>query len=430
MKTSRHVALELLLKTLQQKEAFSSDFKNISSIKPQDVAFIKAICFGVLRFYFRLEFILKELLNKKLSDKDIDIYTLLMIGIFQIEELKMPSYAVIDETVEITKKIKKPWATALVNAVLRNFLRQQKSIMQKVIQNEVAFYAHPKWYIEKIRTEYSLEWKQILEANNQTPPLSVRVNLSKTSQEEFCNYLKTQNLDYQMIQGSHTGIRFMSSLALEKSEPFHAGLFSVQDVGAQFVPQVLKVEPQHILLDACAAPGGKTCHLLEFTQNQAKVIAADIDGHRLKKVKENLSRLELKASLLESDAALLNQHFKNSHFDRILLDVPCSGSGVIRRHPDIKLLRKKSDIAYFAEKQIALLQSTWPLLKKKGYLLYVTCSLFSDENEQLMAQFLKIEPSATESKFTLPMGIEKKLGWQILPNTDSDGFYYCLLLKN
>ncbi|EKD23235.1 MAG: hypothetical protein ACD_82C00190G0003, partial [uncultured bacterium] len=366
--------------------------------------------YGTIRWYYRLNGILK-LLVKDTKKLDSLIRILLLVGLYQLIYLRKPDYAVLNETVEATKYLDKPWATALVNAVLRNFLRQQKILLAKLESNEITKYSHPLWIINALKKAYPKQWKNILIANNQYPPMHLRVNKQQISQSDYLKLLPSQNITLEKPRN------------VTDLPGFQDGLVSVQDLSAQYTTTLLDLKPGQIVLDACAAPGGKTAHILETEPHLQKLIVCDIDELRLNKVRENLTRLKLDykeiIKFIFCDITITHE-LDNIIFDRILLDAPCSGSGVIRRHPDIKLLRQEQDVRNKAEYQLVLLKKLWPKLKPDGILVYSTCSVFPEENNLVIEKFLLLFPDAKE--------IFCK---QILPKQgEGDGFFYSVLCKS
>lgn len=435
----RLLATHILLNVIEDQHSLSDSLAQaLPKLKdPRDRAFVQALCFGVCRSYFRLDEIAKKLLQKPLKENDQDIYLLILIGLYQLIEMRLPDYAAVSETVEVAKSLKKIWAKNLINAVLRNYQRQQARFPQ-------SHYSHPNWMIEKLQHDWPNDWQSILDANNQHPPLALRVNQKKLSREEYINKnlhnFETSPLLEGVAEPEHRGGIFpipetLSGIYLETPMDVHdipgfmQGELSVQDGAAQLAAELLQVAPEQLVLDACAAPGGKTSHILEIT-NDIELIALDDDAHRLNVVKENLKRLQLSAKYICADAGDPKVWWDKKPFDRILLDAPCSAMGVIRRHPDIKLLRRASDIPNLAKEQSRLLNALWPLLKPNGLLVYATCSVFPDENEQVIQAFLEEHPEAKEEKIKAGWGVSCIVGRQILPGMHGmDGFYYACLRK-
>jgi 16S rRNA (cytosine967-C5)-methyltransferase len=397
---------------------------------PQDAAFLQALCYGVLRFFPRLVFIATQLLTTPLKQKDNDILYLMCIGLYQLIELKVPPHAAISETVEAAKILKKPWASGLINAVLRNYLRQSELLLKAVSNHSEAATAHPLWLLEHIKAAWPLEADSIIHENNQLPPLVLRVNQQKISREHYLLQLEKLEMTAKIVPGTTCAILLPTPQEVTHLPGFKEGWFSVQDGAAQLTPSLLNLSPGLRVLDACAAPGGKTTHIIETEPQLAEVVALDISLERTKSIQENLNRLQLSAAVLTHDAMLPATWWDGQLFDRILLDAPCSSSGVIRRHPDIKLLRKVTDITAYAEKQFALMSALWPLLKQNGLLLYATCSIFPEENENVINHFLKEHSDAHPLPIQASWGHSVSVGHQFLPGQNNmDGFYYARIEK-
>jgi len=394
---------------------------------PRDRALLQAICYGVCRWYFRLDAILKQLLEKPLKEKDLDIHMLLMVGLYQLSDMRIPEYAAVTETVSATKDFNKPWARGLVNGVLRQYQRHAEELNEHTAHQ--AMYAHPRWIIERLEKAYPNDWQQILESNNEHPPFALRVNQQHQAREKYLERLVTTQMTAKPIPETKSGIIFEEAIDVQKVPGFAEGDISVQDGAAQLATELLELGTNMRVLDACAAPGGKTAHILEL-QPSTECVAVDHDPSRLKSVTENLQRLGLSAQCIAADAADVSKWWDGKPFDRILLDAPCSASGVIRRHPDIKVLRRESDLKKLIETQTRLLNALWPLLKKDGILLYATCSVFPEENTQVLEAFLAAHSEAREEKITAQWGLNQVVGKQILPGMhDMDGFYFARLRK-
>ncbi len=430
---TRAIAASVITQVIQNHRSLNGEltaaFNKIPSAK--DKSFIQELCYGSLRWYFRLDKILSPLLKKPLKVKDQDIYCLLIIGLYQLLYLKTPSYAAVSETVSATRALKKPWASGLVNKILKVFMQQQTALCQQAEQSLEGLYCHPNWFIEALQIAWPSHWQQILQANNERPPLSLRVNLSKISRADYLELLHKANMPATTLNSLPSAIILNEPVAIKKLPGFGEGLCSVQDAAAQLAASILQLNPQQRVLDACAAPGGKTSHILECEPKLKTLMALDKDAKRLQKVKENLDRLGLQATLLCANAALPDDWWDKAPYDRILLDAPCSATGVIRRHPDIKLLRQQEDIARGAKQQLHLLQQLWPLLKPGGILVYATCSILPQENSDLIKSFLQTTANATHVTIAADWGHALDYGRQIFPGENNmDGFYYACLQSN
>lgn len=385
------------------------------------------LCYGVIRWQPQLQAITEQLLSKSLKNKDSDIQALLLCGLYQLRAMRLPEHAALSETVNGCAALGKPWAKGLINASLRNYQRNQSDIDSKVLANDAAKFAHPDWLIQTIKQDWPEQWQQVLEANNQQPPMFLRVNQQQHSQQQYLGLLIENDIPASEVKQSSEAILLNSPCDVYQLPGFETGAASVQDAAAQQVAAILQIGPKQRILDACAAPGGKTCHILE-TEPSNEVIALDIDPARLTQIKQNTDRLGLHATLKAADAGDTESWWDGKKFDRILIDAPCSGSGVIRRHPDIKLLRRPSDIDTLVEKQQQLLENLWPLLNTDGLLVYATCSLIQRENEQQIMDFLTKHPEAEEHQLNPPPATRRTAGYQRLPGDDNlDGFYYACL---
>lgn len=405
--------------------------ESLESVLPQikdarDRSFVQAICYGVCRYYFFLDSVLSHLLTKPMKEKDSDIHALLLVGLYQLTHMRIPEHAAVAETVNAVHA-KKSWARGLVNAVLRSFLRNKNNIEIKIKSDEEAVYAHPSWLIASIKEAWPADWQNILLENNKHPPFGLRVNQQQLTRDEYLHRLKAQEFSAEKILETQNGIVLHEPKTVEELPGFATGMISVQDGAAQLAAEILELSPQQRVLDACAAPGGKLTHILE-QEPRLTCVAVEQDKKRMQLIHDNLKRATLQAECYCADVSDIKKWWDGQLFDRILLDAPCSASGVIRRHPDIKLLRQVSDIEAFAQKQYHLLQALWPLLKKDGLFVYTTCSIFPQENVEVIQQFLSQHNDAKEEVLPVNWGIPCKFGRQILPK-DLDGFYYVKMRK-
>ena len=399
---------------------------------PQQRGAAADLSYGTLRFYGEINAYLQALLEKPLSSEIIT--HLLQVAIYQLLHDKAEPFTVVNQAVTAASYAKPRWAKGLVNGVLRNFLRQKDELKSKIEANESALYSYPQWWIDRLKAQYadpqySSGWQGILETGNRHPPMTLRVNRQQISVDNYLQLLARQNID-----ATHLGadaVMLKQPVPVEKILGFADGVVSVQDYGAQLAATLLDLpqEPNSMrVLDACAAPGGKTGHILELAN--VNLTALDNDKLRLQRVESNLKRLKLSADLQLGDAATWQS---DKPFDRILADVPCTASGIVRRHVDIKWLRREADIVSFAQQQSAILQHLWHLLAKDGKLLYVTCSIFVEENQQQIDHFLRENADATQHPILLTNDIAKDITiehGQLIPNRHHDGFFYALLQKN
>lgn len=400
-----------------------------NGMEKRDRAFIQALCYGTCRYYIRLDILLSYLLRKPFAEEDADIHALLLVGLFQLVEMREAEHAYVSETVNAAKALNKPWAAKLVNAILRQYLRHKDALIAKLDKDLEAKYNHPKWWMTKIKKAWPNHWQSILKANDEPPPLALRVNTQKIDRAAYLTLLEEKNMHAEVIPETLAGIRLKEPVPVQELPQFGEGFVSVQDGAAQLAAPLLQVEPGQQILDACAAPGGKLMHLLEL-EPKAHYTAVEKDAKRAEKITENLNRSGQKARIIIADAAKPSDWNASLQYDRILIDAPCSASGVIRRHPDIKLLRQPEDLFNLVSQQQALLTASWPLLLSGGFLLYATCSIFPEENHKLITNFLANTEDAKEVKIHLPVGEAAIHGVQILPGMhDLDGFYYALLQK-
>jgi len=410
-------AVGLVLTGRNLTQTLESLWRDHPRLIPQQRATIQDLSYGTLRHYGCLRALLDQLLQRTPDDPRV-VY-LLLVALYQLEHSKASHYAVVDHAVKAAAQLKKPWAKGLVNAVLRNFLRQRDSLLQKIAGDEVARYSYPQWWIDKLRQQYPEQWQPMLEAGNLHPPMTLRVNRRHGSTTDYLTQLADAGITGHLLGDS--AIVLEQPLAVEKLPGFAAGAVSVQDYGAQFAAMLLDVHDGMRVLDACCAPGGKTGHILETAG--VAMTAVDSDAGRLARTHDNLERLGLSATLVTGDAASPADWWDGQPFDRILADVPCSASGIVRRHVDIKWLRREIDFRTFCLQQAAILQGLWPMLAIGGKLLYATCSIFIEENQCQIDAFLRRQTDAHQ----LP--ISEITGGQLLPCGQHDGFFYALLQK-
>ena len=425
---TRQIAARVLTRVLQDGQSLTAALDAALPLVEldKDRAFIQALCYGVCRYFYRLDFILSELLTKPL--KDVEVKSLALVGLYQLNYMRVKSYAAVSETVLATRK--KPWAKALINALLRSYLRDQVSLEQKADAMQWSAISHPKWLVKQIELDWSEQAKSVFVENNQQPPMALRVNLSQISQADYLQQLAEKGIEATAVDFCPSAIVLKQSVGVDLLPGFAKGLVSVQDVAAQLAAGLLNVQAGQRVLDVCAAPGGKAAHILESQQRIKRLVAVDIDESRMLRVSENILRLNFSADLVVGDAANPEAWWDGEVFDRILLDVPCSALGVIRRHPDIKLLRKPEDIQALRDVQQRILKAVWPLLASDGVMLYATCSILKQENEQQIAVFLDEHPDAVEVPIAADWGFAVSHGRQILPGDSAmDGFYYALIKK-
>ncbi len=428
----RQIAAQLVFEVLDQGKSLSSllAYRLSALSDSRQRALAQELTFGTLRWCYRLETVLNGLLRRPLKHRDRDVHALLLVGLYQLLLLEVPPHAAVSETVEAVRQLGKDWAAALVNAVLRNAQRRADALLASADDTAAARWSHPDWWIERLQQDWPQDWQQILEANNRRPPMVLRVNQAQMDRGSYLDELKRTGIAAQALPFSASAVRLERPLAVDSLPGFAQGRVSVQDGAAQLSAPLLKLESGQRVLDACAAPGGKTGHILELMPDLGTLTAIDRDPQRLENVRENLNRLQLNARLLAADAGEPGSWWDGEPYDRILLDAPCSGSGVVRRHPDIKVLRKPGDLQVLARQQQRLLDTLWLLLASGGILLYVTCSVFKQENSDVIRAFLDRHLDAAELPVREQWGKAQAVGRQLLPGERGmDGFYFARLSK-
>ena len=408
-----------------------ADFQG--QVSERDRALLRMLSYGTLRSHWHLQAWIDSLMSRPLKARDSCINALLAVGLFQLSDTRIPDHAVVSETVEAARHLGRPKLAPLVNAILRRFLRDR--ICDQPPSNEEAEYDHPRWLIESLRADWPDDWQSILAANNDRAPMWLRVNPAHGSAADYVMRLKELEIESELIAGLPQAVRLNEPQPVEILPGFSAGHVSVQDAAAQLAAPWLLADIKDRILDACAAPGGKSSHLLEIGGSGIDLTCVDNDAERLEGIGQNLDRLGLAATISCGDASNPGEWWDKAPFDGILLDAPCSASGVIRRHPDIKHLRRSVDIAVLAKTQLAMLAGLWPTLKPGGRLLYVTCSVLAAENDAVVTRFLADTQDAKESALLQNNNIrdlmrDKACGHQILPGTAQlDGFYFACLEK-
>lgn len=386
-------------------------------------AVIQDASYGALRHLGRIDAMLDALLQTPITDERLRY--LLRIALYQLEYTRAAPHAVVDYAVQCCAALGMPAAKGLTNAVLRNAQRQKAKITAAADLTEVGRYSHPQWWIDQLRREQPRHWRHVLEANNCHPPMTLRVNRRRLSRDDYLEVLAAANIPAHAI--GDDAVVLEAPRPVDRIPGFDRGDVSVQDASAQLAAVMLHAQPGTRVLDACTAPGGKAAHILERADVQ--LLALDVDDGRLERVRANFARLGLQGTVVCGDAARPADWWDGVPYDRILADVPCSASGVVRRHPDIKWLRRPADIPAYAAQQASILDALWPLLGKDGKLLYATCSVFQEENSLQVARFLERHPDARR---IVPPGADNTLqepAGQILPDADHDGFFYALLQK-
>ncbi|MGF1717244.1 16S rRNA (cytosine(967)-C(5))-methyltransferase RsmB [Photobacterium chitinilyticum] len=421
----RAAAAKVVYQVVDQGQSLSNALPAAQQdIRERDHALLQEICYGVLRWLPRLESVTNQLMDKPLKGKQRVFHHLILVGLYQLGYMRIPAHAAVAETVNATKDLKKPQLRGLVNAILRNYQRQQESLDEQSLSHDAGRYGHPGWLLKLLKQGYPEQFESVIEANNTKAPMWLRVNRRHHSRDEYRELLNAEGISTDLHPEAQDALRLHSPCDVSKLPGFADGWVSVQDAAAQLSVEYLAPQAGELILDCCAAPGGKTAHIME-RQPEAQVVAIDCDEQRLARVHDNLQRLKLDAKVLCADARYPDQWWQGEQFDRILLDAPCSATGVIRRHPDIKWLRRADDIEALAQLQAEIVDAMWQQLKPGGTLVYATCSITPQENSEQVKAFL----GRTDDAELTGSDIEQP-GRQILPGEhDMDGFYYAVIRK-
>ncbi|MGG7670520.1 16S rRNA (cytosine(967)-C(5))-methyltransferase RsmB [Yersinia sp. J1] len=421
----RSIAAKAISQVLDQGQSLSTVLPGLQkNISDKDRALLQELCFGTLRVLPQLEWCIQQLMARPMTGKQRVFHYLIMVGIYQLLYTRIPPHAALAETVEGAVALKRPQLKGLINGVLRQFQRQQVELLERAANHD-SRYLHPSWLLARIKKAYPEQWQQIIDANNQKPPMWLRVSRLHHSRADYLELMQQAGIEAEPHAEYADAVRLITPCAVNDLPGFAQGWVTVQDASAQGCVDLLDPQNGEQILDLCAAPGGKTTHILEAAP-KAHVLAVDIDEQRLSRVKENLQRLQLNAVVKVGDGRTPDDWCEDKLFDRILLDAPCSATGVIRRHPDIKWLRRDSDIADLAQLQSEILEAIWPKLKKDGVMVYATCSILPEENQQQIAAFLQRHPEAR----LVETGSAAHPGKQNLPHPeDGDGFFYAKLIK-
>lgn len=430
LKPVRAVAADVVYQVVDQGRSLSDVLPKAQvSVKDGDQGLLAEMCYGVIRQLPKLEYLTRQLLTQPLVGDSRVFQFLLYVGLYQLTAMRVPSHAAVAETVNACQAMQAPGFKALVNAVMRRFLREQEQLLADAEQQPVCQHLHPGWILKKLQQAYPEHWQQVIDAGNQKAPMWLRVNGRHQSAPRYRELLETQGLAVTDQRSPEHGLCLASPVDVAALPGFADGWVSVQDGAAQYAGQLLPLNAGDKVLDACAAPGGKSCHLLE--RADVALTALEIDPYRVPRITENLDRLQLSAQVKCGDASVPSEWWDGQAFNKILADVPCSATGVIRRHPDIKWLRKAADIAPLVELQARILDALWSTLAVGGQMLYATCSILPEENSEQIAAFLARHTDAKLCPLSVPSGlVTVSHGWQILPGEHNmDGFYYALLEK-
>ncbi|MCS2157318.1 16S rRNA (cytosine(967)-C(5))-methyltransferase RsmB [Scandinavium sp. H11S7] len=421
----RSLAALAVEQVLEQGQSLSNVLPAMQQkVADKDRALLQELSFGVLRTLSQLDWLVNKLMARPMTGKQRTVHYLIMVGFYQLLHTRIPPHAALAETVEGAVAIKRPQLKGLINGVLRQFQRNQEALLEEFAATESRF-LHPAWLVKRIKKAYPQQWQSILDANNLRPPMWLRVNRNHHSRDEWLALLEQAGMKGFGHDAYPDAVRLETPAPVHALPGFEEGWVTVQDASAQGCMNYLLPKNGEAILDLCAAPGGKTTHILEVAP-EASVMAVDVDEQRLSRVYENLKRLGMKADVKQGDGRYPSQWCGEQQFDRILLDAPCSATGVIRRHPDIKWLRRDRDIADLAQLQSEILDATWAHLKTGGTLVYATCSILPEENCEQISAFLKRTPDAALHE----TGSVERPGVQNLPAADEgDGFFYAKLIK-
>lgn len=434
----RATAAQILARLLRQQGSLASLLPRATDVADQDqsqMALLRELCFGTCRWYHALNLELGTLIDKPLKNKDVDIHCLLLLGMYQLEHMRLADHAAVSETVNATVVLKKGWAKSLVNGVLRQYQRRLAGVDHS--NRDVAL-TYADWLVDAIRADWPQQCSQILAEGNRHPPMTLRVNLAQLSRAAYLEQLTADGIEAQAGSLADSAIYLAQGRAVSTLPGFSDGLISVQDEASQLIPGLLCAGDGQRILDACAAPGGKTCHVLETLARDGgepeTLLALDIEARRLDRIGENLHRLRLSAPAVQLQAADSSEPqswWDRKPFERILLDAPCSATGIIRRQPDIKVLRQAGDVTRLVALQHTLLRNLWSCLAPGGVMVYSTCSILRDENDRQIVRFLADTPDAEETPIAADWGVAPEAGRQLFPDQHGpDGFYFAVLRKN
>ena len=427
--TARGVAHAVLVGVLRDGRSLGESPRHHldSRLDSREKALVQELVFGTLRWLPRLDAWLEHVAAR--PPRDAGIHALVLLGLYQLGFTRMPPHAAVDTSVDLARALGKSWATGFVNAVLRRFAAERDTLLRIDLPPHARL-AHPAWLLAAFEQSWPSAWESIAHANLERPPMTLRVNARRTSRQRYLDELSSNGIRARPSRHSTEGVALESPQAVESVPGFKEGRVSVQDEAAQLAAALLDAPRGSRVLDACAAPGGKTAHIIERGAGAVDVIALDNDSRRITALQHTLARLELSAHVQLGDARNPHTWWNGQPFDRILLDAPCSGTGVIRRHPDIKVLRRPEDIEAMACRQKVMLHALWPLLVHGGRLLYATCSVLSRENESIIESFLTEQAGAEAIRIGAAWGRPAGHGRQILPGDDAmDGFFYAALAK-
>jgi 16S rRNA (cytosine967-C5)-methyltransferase len=420
----RAQAARLNAEVVDRKRSLATLSLDGADLAERDRSLLKAMLSESLRWHHRFEWQLTHLLDRPLKRKDAELAALLRIGLTQLQILRIPDHAAVSATVDASSVLGLARARGLVNAVLRRYLRDRDALAENGATVPVARFSHPKWLIARLKHDWPEDYESMLDANNAPPPLWLRVNRTKLDREAYLNLLEAACIPASIHPQCEDAVLILAPCPVHELPGFDDGFVSVQDASAQRAVELMQLAPGQRVLDACAAPGGKAAHMCERVTQLGELVALDRDPARLAQVRDTFDRLGLNATLVAGDAGTPESWFDGQPFDRILIDAPCSATGVIRRHPDIKLLRREPDIAEMTATQSSMLDAIWPLLAPGGILVYATCSVLKDENLGVVDAFA----GRTSDAELAPFGSDRH--YQLKPGeSNMDGFYYACLAK-
>ncbi|MDO6469201.1 16S rRNA (cytosine(967)-C(5))-methyltransferase RsmB [Neptunomonas phycophila] len=434
MRNIRALAANAIYPLLMHTGSLNQSLVNaLDSCPEKDRPLLQQLCYGTARNFPRLLCIADSLMDRPLRERDNDVLAVLLVGLYQLMDMRIPVHAAISETVDAVHQLDRGSLSGLVNAVLRRFDREKEDILDALYDDITYHYNHPEWFIQKLKANWPEFWQTILEENNHQAPLTLRINRQHVSRETYHHMLQEAGHGSELTRWSEDGIVLDEPCDVHILPHFSDGWVSVQDEAAQIAAQLVNPSPGERILDACAAPGGKLCHLLEqasvYESNDITIDALEIDRRRAKRITENLDRLSQTCNLMVGDASETDW-WNQDPYDKMLVDAPCSATGVIRRNPDIKILRTGEAIHQLSAIQMAILKNLWPMLKKGGTLVYATCSIFSQENDKLIKRFIAETEDAEHQPISAEWGIERPYGRQLFPQRNGhDGFYYAVIKK-
>ena len=420
----RALAARVNARVVRDGQSLEAALRASARPSPRDAPLLNSLCYGALRWHHRLQWQAGELLSRPSRHADPEVIALVRVGLYQLQRLRIPDHAAVAETVAAADALGKPRAKGLINAVLRRFVREAGALDRRMAGFEPAVTSHPPWMLERLKRDWPDAWRRIVAANNAPPPMWLRVNIRRGTREAYLARLAAAGIGCAPAPGPSSAVLLAEPRPMRTLPGFSDGDVSVQDGAGQLAAGLLDLKPGQRVLDACAAPGGKSAHILESCPQIRELVAVDRDADRLAVVAAQFERLALSGTLIHGDAALPAEWWDGQPFDRILLDAPCSALGVIRRHPDIKVLRRAEDVARTAARQRALLQALWPLLAPGGRLVYATCTTLREENQQQIQRFLQAAPAVASAVS------EPRIARQILPGeANMDGFYYACVTR-